>query len=761
MTKLQQDRTPRPRVLTVDLRDFARLASSPPISASPDPRLIAEARLATTEWRSSTPQVDRVGAWSGSALATALVYESVLHDPPHHAPLVLAVGECVRRALATAARTTIASIAPASGLYAEGQVGSDLGRRLARLCDALVLQGETGHAGAVLRLTDDADEVRAELWSFPALVGLDPVRTQRLIAKEFGSCATLCIGRAGERELPFANLAAGAAPPSFVGRGGLGAVLGRLGLKALAISAAPVEERESASSRGLVKLLSASPRLAERAAGGSFELFGAYGARADLRARNYADVVAPDDARAWSTRAGEREVGRKGCRGCPTPCGWVFENAEPSVEPQDGSIRRGGRFSAFYALGPNLGLRDFDAALPLLAACDDAGIDAKELGAALALVCMAQSAGRLPELELPPGELWGNSAALRALIDDVALGRGIGRRLTNGARAFAAEFGLAAEVFEAKGQALRLESNLAVLLAQCVSSRGADPMRANPFSVGHSNRATLVKLLAPLDLPAGAEDPLDAAGKGRIVWWHENWMAAIDMSGFCAFSAAGLLADGVCDVDELARWIAPETLRAECAADATRSIGERMLAAGASITTLQRALNARLGARSEEDRPAFARATLDRPQMWPEYASLRGLDESGAPSRATWERVGEPSILDTRRPFLAAAPSVRCAPAAAGTLVEEPRSSGVVRLRASGLLERALGPDERVELVLPILLAQALREIERARPASKGMLLRASGEIVPAVYRAACRLDARDLVRAGDELHLVVALSGG
>jgi aldehyde:ferredoxin oxidoreductase len=747
--------------LTVDLRDFARPASSRPSSTSSDPWLVAEARLATSEWRSSTPQVDRVGAWSGSALATALVYESVVLGPAHRAPLVLAVGECVRRGLATAARTTIASVAPAPGLYAEGQVGSDLGRRLARMCDALVVQGDTHQAGAVLRLMDDGDGVRAELWSFPGIVGLDPVRAQHTIVEALGACATLCIGRAGERELPFANLAAGAAPPSFVGRGGLGAVLGRLGLKALAISAAPVEEHESAPSRALVELLTRSPRLAERAAGGTFELFSVYGARADLRSRNYEDVVAPDEARAWSTRAGEREVARKGCRGCPTPCGWVFESTALAAGPDDGPIRRGGRFSAFYALGPNLGLTDLDAALPLLAACDDAGIDAKELGAALALVCTAQAAGKLPELELSPGELWGNSVALRALIDDVALGRGIGRKLEHGARAFAAEFGLADVVFEAKGQAVRLESNLAVLLAQCVSSRGADPMRANPFSVGHSDRAALMKLLAPLDLPAGAEDPLDPAGKGRIVWWHENWMAAIDMSGFCAFSAAGLLADGVCDVDELARWIAPATLRAECAAEATGSIGERLLAAGASIATLQRALNAHLGATGEHDRPAFARATLDGPQMWPEYASLRGVDASGAPSRATWERVGDPSILDTRRPFLASESRVRREPGATPSSVAEPRSIGVVCLRTTGFLERALGKDARVELDLPIPLVQALLEIERARPAITGMLVRAGGEIVPAVYRAARRLDGQDLVRAGDELHLVVALSGG
>lgn len=756
-------------MLRIDLCDLSGdegLSPAPASNSAPAAaRLVARALLAVREWRGSSPQVDRVGAWSGSALATALVYESQWEQPGREAPLVLSVGECVRRALATSARATVASIAPASGLYADGQVGSDLGRRLARLCDALVLQGHTRAPGAVLRLDHEENLVTVELWSFPALLRADPVAVERALTARFGPCATLRVGRAGARGLPFANLAAGADPPSYVGRGGLGAVFGRLGLKALAISAHPIEERDSSDSRALVDLLTRSPRLAARAAGGTFELFDAYGARGDLRERNYTTALGPSEARAWSSRAGEREVARKGCRGCPTPCGWVFENADAAPVAEGSLARQGGRFSALYALGPNLGLLDFDAALPLLAACDAAGMDAKEVGAALALVCAAQEAGRFPEVGLAPGALWGNGVALRALIDEMLDGRGAGVRLARGARALASELELSERVLEAKGQAVRPESNLAVLLGQCVSSRGADPMRANSFLVGHVDRTRLIDLLAPLDVPRGAEDPLDPAGKGRLVWWHENLMAAIDMSGFCAFSAAGLLADGVCSLDELAAWIAPAALRGESGASRTCSIGERMLAAGASIATLQRALNARLGARAEHDRPEFARAALDRPGMWAEYAQLRGVDASGGPCAETWASVGEPSILDTRLPFarpVAGPPSAALSSAAAATNAHgEPRLAGAVCLRTTGALARIVGGDARFELDLPLPLAAVLVEIERAYPAARGALVRGNGDIVPAVYRAARRLAETDLVHAGDELHLVVALSGG
>src|SRR5882672_1065947 len=105
-------------------------------------------------WRGSSAGIDRVGAWGGTALALALLHERAVACPDAESPLVLSVGECVRRALPTAARATVASRSPLTGLLAEGQVGSDLGRRLARIADAVVIEGSTDVPGAVLVLSD-------------------------------------------------------------------------------------------------------------------------------------------------------------------------------------------------------------------------------------------------------------------------------------------------------------------------------------------------------------------------------------------------------------------------------------------------------------------------------------------------------------------------------------------------------------------------------------------------------------------------------
>jgi len=218
-------------------------------------------------------------------------------------------------------------------------------------------------------------------------------------------------------------------------------------------------------------------------------------------------------------------------------------------------------------------------------------------------------------------------------------------------------------------------------------------------------------------------------------------MAAIDASGFCAFSAAGLLADGVCDLDELAAATAPASLE-------PRS-GRGLLAAGASIVAVARDLARRYGARATDDPPDGAPAELTQPGMWPEYSSMRATE--------SWEHLGRASILERAEATLAREAPVEPAPAIAR---DRPRGRGQVRLRCVGPLARELGSSLRVALELPAPLADVLAAVARDHPHSARFLLR-EGEPLAAAYRAARRLLPEELLEDGDELDLVVALSGG
>jgi len=640
-----------------------------------------------------------LGELGGTALGLALLLEAEGRTAP---TLVVSVGEAVRAGLPTAARAAVQGLAPVSGLLAEGHVGGALGARLARHLDALALGGRTTLPGAVLVLAPDG---RPTLLARPTLRGLSAGETNRRLAAEFEPASVLSIGSAGEHGSPLANLAAGDAPASFVGRGGLGARLGALGLKALVVRG---EVPPALAAGELRARLAASPRLAARAAGGTLELAARAVARGEL-ARSEAEAL---------TRAAEaRREERHGCRGCPTPCGWVFERA--------GGAHQAARFGASEALGSDLGLT-FEEALELLARCDALGIDAKEAGALLGLECAAGLLAR------------GARAAFETRLTEFAGAGacGLARR--------ARELGRALPLV--RGLSVRPARELAERLGQCVASGGTDPLKSFPFLLETASGETLTALLAGQPLSAAVLEPHSPFGKGRLVWAHENLVAAVDASGFCAFSAAGLLADGLASLDELATWILPQALAAPHE-PAWRALapGARLLALGAHVVLARRWLGTWHGGAEEPDRPAFARAELELPGMLDEYRVLRGLDERGRPSPRARAAFGTPQLLalahcaDGPQPDARAPTQRRCAR---------------VRLRAA---ELAAGTE--LELLLPAPLAEVL-EVLRAEPALAAGRFHA-GRFLPAVFRGGRRLGPDELVQAGDELELVSVIGGG
>jgi len=696
-----------PRVLRIDLGALARgggVARAVPALQGP------ESFLATL---------------GGSALGLALLSAHARRSSDE--ALVIAVGEAVRAGLPTAARAAVLARAPLSGLYAEGHVGGTLGARLARVADALLLTGHAGAPGAVLVLAESG----ARLLARPELGGRAPAEIARALESELGPAAVLATGPAGLRGLPFASLAVGHAPPSFVGRGGLGAVLARLGLVAVVVRAEPVRAAPRGAAAALVERLSASPRLAERAAGGTLELF-------ETTARH------DERAHALAAEARARADERHGCRGCPTPCGWVFERSD--------GARQGARFGASQALGPALGLATLDDALFLLSRCDALGLDAKEAGAVLALECTARERGLLPGPS-PRGDRAALAARLDALVDPALPDPAVPGRA--GAARLAAALGLADEVPTSRGQAIRPEPSLAALLGQCVASGGTDPMRSFPFLLESGSRARLAALLAPLPVPPEALDPRAPRAKGRLVFWHENLVTAVDVSGFCAFSAAGLLLDGQCELDELAAWILPASLR-DPEEPAWRALApsQRLLAAGASVVLARHALNERYAARAPValDPPAFARAALAAPGMLDEYQALRGLDAGSRLTAAARAALGSSGVL-TLGPGLPDADSTPT------TASHAAATHGRITVRTSGALAEALGASLTLDVHFPTTVAGALAGA--APDSSARALLFHQDALLPSVWRHGQRLAAEDEVRPGDVLDLVTAISGG
>ncbi len=655
--------------------------------------------------------------WGGVAQGTAWLAQR-LEEVPDEPALVLAVGECIVRGLPTAARATVMARAPSSGLFASGQVGGELGPALAWHADFLALSGRC-ESGGVLRLRSDRS---VELSVRPDLLPLETADVAQRLQSDFGTAAILCTGPLAEQGLPFASLAAGVDPPSFVGRGGLGAVLSALGLKAIVIETPAKSAETLPEALALTRALARSPRAAARAIGGTFELFGAMAARGEATDR---------ESRAFYEEADARRVERKGCRGCPTPCGWIFEE-------DDTKRRQGGRFSANQALGTALGLERFEDSLRLLARCDRLGIDAREAGTILALLIELGEKGMLADAPRR-GDLDALDNWLKRFLHDTE------HPARFGARALSRRFGLVDASHQ--GQSLRQDSNLATLLGQCVSGGGVDPMRSLPFLTELGDRARMEALIG-LPLPLHAEDPRATAGKGRIVVWSENLIQAVDATGFCAFSTVGLLADGVLSLDELAQFILPAALAARPGPD---SPGERLLGLGATLVALRRQLDTRLGGRASP--PEFARERLSEAGMLPEYETLRGI----ARAVLAW---GELDIWpEERRRWieLGRGPSE---PGPTPLPLRREVQEGRVSLRTSGALAGILGREYVHKALLPMPLEGLVHAVCEHHPRARRWLF-VGGDLLPGFWRGGARLERDVQVEAGDVLDVVLAISGG
>lgn len=346
---------------------------------------------------------------------------------------------------------------------------------------------------------------------------------------------------------------------------------------------------------------------------------------------------------------------KHGCAGCPTPCGWVFERTRQGLHHS--------------ALAP-LHAHDPARAQARLEQLNQLGIDAKTFAAWLV---------QHPELEP---------------VDLLRDPRFHGAPPIQPARRLVARF------------------------AESHALRNADPMRTSPFLLHDApDAAALRAALAPLPLCAEGADPDSTAEKGRVLWWHENLLAALDTSGFCAFSASALLSDGLLTLPQLLeRLRAPELLE----------IGAQTLA-----------LLARLRGRA---------ATAPDP----EYAALRGLEPDGSLSAWALAAARENRLIETAQSrFLS-----RCAPPSqvlhADAAALAPLARGHLCFVFHGGLAQIFGPEREVELDLPCRLETALRTL-----GEHALLAHASA------WRAGRKLDRQAWVRAGERVELVVALSGG
>lgn len=513
----------------------------------------------------------------------------------------------------------------------------------------------TGRASKPVYLLIDREGV--EVRDARHLWGKTVDETNQLIRREMPGAVLkiACIGPAGENLVPFASIISEGYHVSA--KGGVGCVAGSKNLKAIVIrwpkerATPPLADPKGAEK--LVKAMRAgleeSPMAQIWKAHGSLSLVVGHYNRGGLAAFNYQRNNYPRAAEAFHHLIfKERFREQSGnCFGCTVACHGLFRGkGEPSAK----KVKL--EWGSLHALGPLIGVFDYQHVCYLQQLLTQYGMDAKEIGSLLGLAMECYERGILTPTDACGLEIkWGNMEAIVPLIKDIAYRRGLGEILGTGTPR-AAEL-LSARPFGmgAKGSGMAgvdVRSDLSWALGHAVSIRGPDCQ--NHFTTIARRRH--VELAQRLFETEKAADPLSHEAKGRLVWWSENYKVVEDSMSACTFIIYTCMEPTMPPAALLADYYSVVTGH-EIDGLGLMEMGERHVLLGRSFnaregfTRKDDTLPGRFSQEETRDKPILGmKVDLSHPGMLDEYYDYRGCDRNGTPTRERLEEVGLHEIAE-------------------------------------------------------------------------------------------------------------------
>ena len=432
--------------------------------------------------------------------------------------LVIAPGLLSGTSLPNTSRISIGAKSPLTGGIKESNAGGTVAAALGRLgITAVVIEGQAANSELSLLRIDQAGEA-----SLVAAENYKEMRTYAFLEKMlevYGKKnSVLCIGPAGEYRLSAASIQSSDAdgrPCRAAGRGGLGAVMGAKGLKALVVeqggnSADAIADPDvfKEATKAFTKAVKAHPEPGQ--------LMPNLGTAALVAPLNSMGAFPCFNARkgvmdGWEKISGEamaeliKERGGKtthmGCAQCIVHCSNQFVD-------KDGKYVTGAlEYETIWAMGGMTGIDDLDTIARLDYLCDNIGVDTMSTGVAVAV---AMDAGY---------KEFGDRAAAIEMVEEIGKGTEFGKILGNGPAAVGKHFNHD-RVPVVKGQAIAGYDPRAMLgngVTFATSPMGADHTAGNVIGL----------------CLQGKLDPLQAEGAVEISRNLQIAMAAFDCTGQC------------------------------------------------------------------------------------------------------------------------------------------------------------------------------------------------------------------------------------
>jgi aldehyde:ferredoxin oxidoreductase len=565
----------------------------------------------------------------GTSLAARILYSSLMRelDPVSpEAPLLFFVGPMTGTSGPTTGRFVVCGKGPATGLWAESNIGGFWGPELrAAGYDGLWVTGKAQQP-VYLWLNGKQLEVRAagHLW------GQNCYTTQEQVKAEIGEkSAHVCvIGPAGEKGVLFASIMCDHG--RMAGRTGLGAVMGAKNLKAIAVRGTnPIPVFDL--SRYAPLRSEANRTLKQDNEAKVLRELGTAGAA------NYSEYMGALPVKYYSQGSFENVdnisgakmtetilVGRSACQGCVIACGRV-------VKLGDRAKRKGPEYETIAGFGPNLLNDNLESIVDLGELCDRYGMDTISCSNTIGLAFRLFEQGIITHGDVGFDLQWGNVDAIERLVNLIGRREGIGEILSLGSRRFGAHFGAEAEAVQVNGLETAYHDPRGVsgmALSYATSPRGACHNQSDYFFVdwGHTHE----------ELGITYFDRHDHAEKAANVARHQDWRTVFNSLVMCIFANT--------DPEMQVKLI-----NAACGLDWEL---EDMVQCGERGWNIKRAINNRMGLTAENDR--LPKAMLepfpdggsagyvpDIEGMLFGYYQARGWDEeTGKPSRQKLVQLG-------------------------------------------------------------------------------------------------------------------------
>jgi len=581
----------------------------------------------------------------GKGLGLKLVYERLKPGIDPLGPdniLAFMMGVFMATGAPCSGRFAAVTKSPLTGIMASSSCGGPFGMALKTAgYDGLLISGASEKP---IYLLIKAEGVRFE--EATQLWGKGTVETQEIL-RELGTDGILAIGPAGENKVLYANIASGT---RFLGRAGLGAVMGSKHLKAIVAQGKHYQiiphQLDTFQKLKRVAL--------QRINNNNFtgHLYRNYGTAANVNLSNRGGILSVFNFRdGQHERAGDvageifeaqHQTKSASCKPCSILCGKKGTFAT--------GVQKIPEYETIGLLGSNLGIFDREQIVAWNELAGNLGLDTISLGGTLAYFMEAGEKGFVnTRLKM------GSAEYVAETIEDIAYRRHWGNELANGSRWLSQKYGGAEFAIQVKGLELPAydpRGSWGQGLAYAVANRGGCHLSATLF---------------PLEVYFAFLNPTSVRAKAQFVVFLENLFAIVNSLHTCVFTAFAyvleapvakytpqpLLALTIQYLSKVAIQLMDLSLYRELYGAITGLTLSRkeFLAAGERIHLLERWMNTREGITRKDDTLPWrflhegrlsdpAQKTVPLEKMLHQYYRIRDYDENGIPAKSKLTQLG-------------------------------------------------------------------------------------------------------------------------